>query len=288
MMQGFGNSLESIEVQSELLRNLILERWNAEVKRRELDRQISFDLILSDVAFSGDAARLYEQIRDDKGDADDTAGLAELFKEISALGSASPREVTWLALLLARISGDQEHLEFAGMQTRELLRQTDLLTSGQIDKSEIAYLPLALSACGDLQSAIDQSQYLITSIPELDEDVRMFVKFNLANFLVENACFGSPLGDDELAHANERVSSLLAECANFKDENISAFLDVQAMSTVVFSRDPVALRDAIDLLYDAKVNAPDGEADQAASCYELHVRVAWRKLLEIEQLADRV
>lgn len=287
MMQGFGHALQSIEVQSQLLRTLILERWNAEVERRALVRKLSFDVLpifqRNYLAFSPAATLLYDQIRqDDGGSPRSPDQIAEFFKQISGLASASPREMTWLSLLLARISSDQEHLEVAGMQTHELLRRADLLTSGQIDKDEISYLPLALSACGDLQGAIDQSEYLLTGRPELDEDVRRVVKFNLANFLVENACFGSPLNGDEAAAASARISSLLKECAEFNNHNASAFLDLEAMTTVAFSSSPPALRAAIDLLYGAKQKAIPEEEEIAAAYFELHVRVAWRKLLELE------
>jgi hypothetical protein len=201
MMGVFGDALQSIEKQSELLRNLIHERWNAEVGRRRAARRTLFSqlpVIRSRKAFSDEANKIYRDIQ---------------------------------------------------------------------------------SACGSLEGAISTSNYILAHIALPAED-RAMVQFNLANFLVEEAAFDPMLPDTAARRA--RIEALMRDCAHIEVEDPSAFHDLRGMLELAPSADAAAVRRAVDQIRLGLDTAIAEDQDIALMYFELHSRLAWRRLLELE------
>jgi ppGpp synthetase/RelA/SpoT-type nucleotidyltranferase len=293
MMQVFGDALQAIEVQSELLRNLIHERWNAEVERRRAVGKTLLDslLVIREMQpFCDEAASLFEAIEQLPHDRSSGLALRDSWKEISPqvvqLIRTAPRDGTWLTLRLAVATGDADHIVFARDAVFDQLRRArSLIQRGEpFLQAEIWSLPLGLSACGDLEGAIEASEYALGNVTGLDDKALTLIKFNLADLLVQETCFGPPREASETARLRDRVERFLAECAaaSLETEDPSVFHDARAMLTIAFSEDPKEIENAIEQLYRARDTALSGDEEIARAYFNLNIRVAWRKLLEWE------
>jgi ppGpp synthetase/RelA/SpoT-type nucleotidyltranferase len=293
MMSVFGDALESIERQSVLLRSLIHERWNAEVGRRKAVRHTLFEQLQSiRKGFSEQADGIYRALY--------AATLAtppaeppwsSVTPRVVAHARQSAREGAWLALCLADVSHDPEHAALAarrvaqfleGMRTRApTAATTDGMSKTETsDSGDVWLMALGLSACGNLNGAIEVSDYILLNFDRLpDEDLAM-VRFNLANFLVEQAIF-EPVGADG-AGLRLRVETLLAGCAHIGREDPSAFHDLRGMLEVAVATEAATVREAITLIERGLSEAGDADKDIARLYYDLHIRLAWRRFLELE------
>jgi ppGpp synthetase/RelA/SpoT-type nucleotidyltranferase len=282
MMGVFGDALQSIEKQSVLLRTLIHERWNAEVRRRLGAQRALFSRLewIRD-AFSPEANAIYQTVR---AAANLTTSTPPDWHDIAARVVAhrqSLRERAWLALFLADGSRRPVHAAAALQRVNEfLVIAGEQISRGEVDGQEIWPLPLALSACGDLDGAIAISDYILMHITQLPSEDRDLVHFNLANFLVEQAVF-EPV-DPDTSSLRSRVEGALAECKYIENEDPSAFHDLRGMLEVALSPDAAVVRDAIKLI-ERGLNEAKPEYKEIATIYfELHSRLAWRRLLELE------
>ncbi|HVY16117.1 MAG TPA: RelA/SpoT domain-containing protein [Rhodopila sp.] len=291
MMSVFGDALESIERQSVLLRTLIHERWNAEVGRRRAVRHTLFEQLQSiRKGFSEEADGIYRALY--------AATLAtppagppwsSVTPRVVEHARQSAREGAWLALCLADVSNDPEHAALAARRVARFLGE--MRTDGTIgeaaegltdtsDSRDVWLMALGLSACGNLNAAIEVSDYILLHLNRLpDEDLAM-VRFNLANFLVEQAIF-EPAGADGTA-LRQRVEDLLAACSHIEREDPSAFHDLRGMLEVAVATEAGSVREAIMLIERGLSEANEVDRDIARLYYELHIRLAWRRLLELE------
>ena len=106
------------------------------------------------------------------------------------------------------------------------------------------------------------------------------VSFNLANYLVENAVFGPPARESTALRAE--IEALLSSCKWLEEAEPSAFHDVRGMIEVAFSTDPIVVRAAIDRIRLGVEDCPPEQRELAEPYAELHMRLAWRRLLELE------
>jgi ppGpp synthetase/RelA/SpoT-type nucleotidyltranferase len=288
MMQLFGDSLQSIEVQSEVLRNMIHARWNAETNRRQLVRKAVWIELGRDQTLDPEAMGLLEEIKNAAKKTEMTSGNLQawndIFDRIIKLGEPSRRDGVWLAVNMAMVSSKPEHISFASSEVGDFLKSSNKLKpTGMIVERDVWSLPLALSACGDFVSAIDISQRSLDERKDLGARSIITLKFNMANYLAEEACFSAPKDDEERSALRTRIELLIAECTSTKEEIIpNGFQDLRAMVEVALSDDPAKLRLAIDEIHQAMQSVPAKYADYASPYLELHLRVAWRRLLEVE------
>jgi ppGpp synthetase/RelA/SpoT-type nucleotidyltranferase len=282
MMEILGDALQSVERQSQILRNLIHERWNAEVQRRRGARRSLFTLIPGEEwqsALAPAAREVYAAIRDASllPDKPDWSGLE---KRVIVAARQSAHDGMWLSLCLAAVSGDADH---ATLATDKVGLYLDGLAERQRPgggvSSALWCLPLALSACGYLDGAIDVSERICGLAGVSGEEMAM-VKFNLANFLVEQAIF-EPIQTD-FSSLREKLDALLADCAHIESKDPSAFYDLRGMMCVALSANPDEVRKGIDLIAAGMQDVPAGMQDVARVYFELHSRLAWRRLLELE------
>jgi ppGpp synthetase/RelA/SpoT-type nucleotidyltranferase len=286
MMSVFGDALESIEQQSVLLRTLIHERWNAEVGRRKAVGHSLFGHLrnITD-GFSKDADEIYRVIH--KASVEGPPGnppWSTISPRVVAHGRKSAREGAWLALCLAKVSNDPEHAALAARRVNEFVNQVRIRGPVEnLDGRDFWSVALGLSACGNLNGAIEVSDYVLEYLTWLPaEDITM-VRFNQANFLVERAVF-EPIGADGDG-LRRRVDDLLAACAEVEQDDPSAFHDLRGMLAIALATEAEAVRDAIVLIERGLTEAREIDRDIANVYHELHIRLAWRRLLELEALS---
>jgi ppGpp synthetase/RelA/SpoT-type nucleotidyltranferase len=300
MMQVFGDALQSIELQSELLRDMIQERWNtylwnADLGTRRIVRQRLFEYIPNwrkRKGFSNDAEQMLQELASSThklmAPAPDEAWLSDLVGRINDLGETALREATWLAIQLAMTRESEEFISFANGKATDLAVKADeLLVQGVADFEEIATLPLAVAAYGDWAKAIELSRYLAEHTPNLTGVRKETVLFNLANLLVEQSVDGPPLSPAEQETLKTEVIGLIGQCEQLREADESAFVDLEGLLIVAASNDSVEIRKAIDQLQKGRDNCPPEDREYAEACFELNARVAWRRLLEVERQTGR-
>jgi ppGpp synthetase/RelA/SpoT-type nucleotidyltranferase len=294
LMQAFGDALEATEKQSEMLRNLIQERWKSESElRREVRRR--FSKWLPDWGdqdgFSEHGKRILERLDQDgetisSAPADDRM-LIETAKEINEVASKSAREGAWLAIQLAIARGDADHSGFADLKVAAFIKEAIASPQcGSGSAEELWTIPLAMDTYGNLEGAIESSRFLL-NLEEIGEEARLLIRFNLANFLIERACLSSPKSNHERATLRAEIEGLLNTCTELEKRDLSAFCDAKGMLDVALSDSPVTVRKAIDLVQRGRDEAPDPDREFADATFEVHVRLAWRRLLDLEARAAK-
>lgn len=294
MMQGFGDALQSIEEQSELLRDLIRERWLVERPQLEAVRQRLFETLpywrKDRRQFGGTAEAIAQELRALQVGGQPRDSLANrcspLLVRIDELATESIREAMWLSMQLAMMTLDARHISFARRKLDDLLPHIrHLLMRNEIDGEELASIPLALDSIGESDVAIDVSRSFVrelTPLPPMDVER---LKLNLANFLVERSLRGPEKSPDDLVVLKNEVDVLLQETQATRALDPSAEADLRGLLIVATADRPEDIREAIRLIEIGRDTAPESERTYAVATYELNVRIAWRRLLEMEDRA---
>jgi ppGpp synthetase/RelA/SpoT-type nucleotidyltranferase len=294
MMQGFGDALQSIEEQSELLRDLIRERWLVERPQLEAVRQRLFETLpywrKDRRQFSDTAEAIAQELRALQVANQPRDSLANrckpLLLRIHELATGSIREAMWLSMLLAMMTLDPRHISFARRRLDDLLPHIrHLLARHEIDGEELASIPLALDSIGESDAAIGVSRGFLRDLTTLlPMDVER-LKLNLANFLVEHSLRGPERSPDDLMVLKSEVEGLLRETQATQALDPSALADLRGLLVVATADRPEDIREAIRQIEIGRDTAPESERDYAVATYELNVRIAWRRLLELEDRA---
>jgi ppGpp synthetase/RelA/SpoT-type nucleotidyltranferase len=274
MMQGFGDALQSIEEQSELLRDLIRERWLVERPQREAVRQRLFETLpywrKDRRRFSDTAEGIAQELRALQAANQPPNSLANrckpLLLRIDELATASIREAMWLSIQLAMITLDPRHISFARRKLDDLLPHIrDLLARHEIDGEEFASIPLALDSVGESDAAIDVSRGFLrdlTTLPPMDVER---LKLNLANFLVEHSLRGPEKSPDDLVVLKSEVEGLLRDTQATQALDPSAVADLQGLLVVATADRPEDIREAIRQIEIGRDTAPESERDYAVA-----------------------
>jgi len=292
MMRVVANSLESIEVQSETLRDLISERWKIEDAWRVSARRRMFEKvppwIFSSESDDDEARKLKTYIEAESealANAEtDSKKLADVVDRITSLKSRSMRHGWILAAYLGNLRRDQRHIEFALRAIEDWISEAQILTGRgdvELNEFEIWSAPLACFSVGDSEQAIQFSKKILSSFTELSEESKCILRINLANFMTEQEYF-LPSPSAKRDGVKAEIENLIAGCCKIEAEDPSLFHDLRGMLIVSFSTDPAEIRAAINLIDRGLSEAPTEEAGIAQAYHELHSRLAWRRLLEVE------
>ncbi len=289
LMQAFGDALEATETQSEMLRNLIHERWRSEAEMRRQVRRRFFKLLphwQNQEGFSERSKELLAQLdRDGEKIANAAVGdqtLIEMARAINEVAETSAREGAWLAIQLAIARGDADHNGFADLKISAFLDEAaNRLGSGSVSPEELWAIPLAMDTYGNTEGAVESSRFIL-ELEAVGEDSVLLLRFNLANFLIERACFLSSLSGNESSALRGEIEDLLTRCSELEARDPSLFYDARGLLDVALSDSPTKVREAIDLIQRGRDEAPPEDKDFAAATFEVHARLAWRRLLELE------
>lgn len=291
MMQVIADTIESIEIQSQTLRELITERWYAEKLWRKAARLRMFESMpawLTSREKMDDAvlAVLESMVRDKdilSAAASDSKVLKDTQREIAASCKKLPRDLWVLFSYLASLTGSGQICDFASLKIADWLsdlNDSEVAKNEQL-QSDIYSAPLACSAFGDLDRAIEVSRSILDRFHTLSEHSIRVVKWNLANFLVERQYF-LPEAPSVAAETKSEIEALLIECEPLRQLDPSGFFDFEGMMIVSFSNDPIELKQAIKLIEKGVEGIAEDEKEFAEAFLELHSRMAWRRLLKVE------
>lgn len=188
MMQVFGDALDAIDKQSEVLRDLIEERWRAERQWRRVAGKALLET-LPNWELHGDTAKRLRQKIEERMDQlrscpREDEGLQEILAEISRLNEV--RERYLLEALLAISRDKDDGLREATRRAREWLDAcTNTEFASSVNPTEIWSVPLVMQACDDIDGAVEAGERLLSGAIKLSERDRALTSLNLANHMIE-------------------------------------------------------------------------------------------------------
>lgn len=291
IMEQFGENLQLIEQQSVLLRDSIRQKWSVERTRRQVARQsmlIALNYVFPNAIEPVEKPE-YKEIKDRLAQQDTAANWRQIESDIyeyRSAGKITSAESLFLICLLAAEVREDDCLLIAYDVLRETANYVDISCGG-------AYIyPLAMSALGDLEGAIDITEIMIQkleNLPNETEEAKMELErlyFNYANFLVERAVFSGGLTGDAAKALEGKVLTLMDKAQRLEKEDSSAFADLRGMLRVATAERSSEIIEALHLIENGfhESNADDREI--ARAYYELNRRAAWRRILELEAKSE--
>lgn len=293
MMRLIANSIEAIEMQSETLRDLITERWRIETAWRRAARRKMFELMPAWMQRS--ASEAANAIRADMEAAQEAISTAEngspMLREfvgrVSALRKHSLRQSWAVAAYLGSLRHeDGTHSHFALSMVDDWVAQLIRTPAGknECEDYEGWSAPLACYAIGEIGRAISMSRDLLTRWSPKSKDTFFYLRINLANFLIEQEYFMPSKSVEARQSVLAEVEEHIAVCAPLEAQDASPFLDLRGMVKVAFAQTAEDVRDAIELIQRGRDEAVPEEKEVAEAYYQLHARLAWRRLLELENV----
>jgi ppGpp synthetase/RelA/SpoT-type nucleotidyltranferase len=294
MMDVFADALQAIEVQSETLRDVIEERSAAEVGWRNIVRHNLFEFLpywMDQGLRSKAATQLRDEIKarkDKLASADENDNLfQDIAGRVDDLCRTSLREGYLLEAYISIIRDRPKDRSRALDQARRWLAVADReYRAGNAGPCDVWSVPMIFYVCGDLEMAIHAAEQLkqCRSLEGRDREVLLF---NLANHLIEQAYFRLPQNTTDRADLEKKIKELLSAAPGLRAEDPTPFYDAEGMFAVAFSQDPSEIRAAIDQIQKGKENVPPEDKAAADAYYELNIRLAWRRLIEIETRVAR-
>jgi ppGpp synthetase/RelA/SpoT-type nucleotidyltranferase len=289
MMGLFAESLQGIEILSETLRDMIEERWAAESQWRRILRRTMFDSVpawVDEDLPAGAAeirAKLIAEAEKLERSANDDEAIQSIASQINGLSRTNRREAYLLEGYLAMLTdrpADRRRAEARALDW--LAIAPGEFHAGRAGEHDVWSVPLILHACGNPEKAIEASEMILAAGGDVSPQICQVVSFNLADFLVEQACFQLPQDPVEQAELKARIENLDAAAIPLRELDETPFLDLEGMIDVAFAADAEILRGAIKKIESGNVGVPSGEAKAAQAYYDVHIRLGWRRLLEAE------
>jgi ppGpp synthetase/RelA/SpoT-type nucleotidyltranferase len=285
MMQVFGDALQAIDKQSEVLRELIEERWRAEHEWKKIVRQALLQSLPNWQVHGGSARKIRERI-DSRLDhfrscSSNDPDIQSILAEIAELSEV--REAYLLEAFLA-IERDRR------LELRKAVSRSELWLSACEDRQvaeatnpiEIWSTPLVMQACDHIDAAIEAGERLLSGAIAFAAEDREVVSVNLANHIIEREYFKPSASKLQRDETSRRISDLLQSAPILRSKDPSVFLDTEGMRDIVFSDDARVIRKAIDRIAEGKATAAADDAQIAEAYFELNCRIGWRRLLDVE------
>lgn len=290
MMSMFAETLQAVDVMSETLRDMIKERWAIDKRWRKALQKTIYNYVpawASARSFpkEGRSIRKWLLVNGERlaGLDRNNRKLQEVASKIDKVAKESPRHGYLLDGYFALMTDHEEDRERARRRALDWLKiamGTPIV--GKAQEYDVWSVPLMLQACGNLELAIEASERILRDKDDLPPELVKAVSFNLANFLVEQACYGLPAAEAEQDTLKTRIEDLIEKARDLENEDNTPFLDLKGMIKVAFSNEAVELREAIGMIEEANSKAPENEREVAQAYYDLNIRLAWRRLLDVE------
>jgi len=306
LMQAFGDTLERVERQSQAIRDMILEKWNAEAERRRLAHASllpSLDSALQQSKPSTKAKELRALIEKNRDaivrsvNADD--GIIEkIRKMIDSLCETNLEEGWILAALIASFRAP-DLVAYLDQHAEDWLEEvSERVRKGHATKKEnVEIVPLAYVSAGNLDLAIDSYRKLLAA-PErynLDDDAVRLCQYNYANALIERHYYAPDENrDGPLEKLRQQISALLQgsdvpTSARTREAQIKAASakDTAGFMQIALGVEPEEISTGIDLCNESRLVTRKYKFAIGEQYCDLHLRLGWRKLLELEARKPR-
>ncbi|MDB5575485.1 MAG: hypothetical protein JWR80_661 [Bradyrhizobium sp.] len=298
LMASVANTIESLEQQSILIRDMIKANWNVEEKTRRAARH---ELFASMLAYGADVWRA------DAGPK--LNGLREEIETASGQIATEPKDgkiITRLTEAVEQCCKDPAELRFGWMMagriaslraTPDLVRfftkQVDgwlgsaaelLKTSPSVEK-EIGSVPLMYYVIGDLDRAIECAEYLCAdpAFSLLSKRGRANMDFNRATFLIEREYHQPTQNAAMRAKLKTEIEELLAHPDLGVVPNAdSSILDTVGLLKITFAQTQEEARSGIEDCVKARTLSPPQEQTVSDAYADLNLRLGWRRYFELE------
>lgn len=303
LMGSVADTIESLENQSRLIREMITANWNVEEETRRAARQKVFGGMLkySEEVWAGDARppavlTLRDEIDAAKGwlpsEPADSPRLERLIEKLDQCCNEAPsaRRFAWIlagAIASERRDGDLTRL-FRKHADDWLTEAGPLFKTKSINSVEIRAVPLVFYVIGDLDSAIEYCERIEadTVATEMDPADLIALRFNRVTFLIEREYHTPTRLASERATIEREVLSFLEnpEVHNHPGRTFkSDLMDTQGLAMITFAKTSKDARDGIEKCLRA-VQASEQDLEITDAYADLHMRLGWRRYFELELL----
>ena len=293
MMSVFSDGLEAMERQSQMLRDVIVDRWRVEESWRSSVRRglLAVLPVMTDWKSHSDKAKELRAFIEAEQKVlvqatSDSSIVLKVLKDIIDLKKSSLFEAYLLYArfaILRDTDSDRENAISSAWAFYDAIEPAQCSDAKQ--NYQIWGIPLVLQACGDIESAIsigrellDQSRY-----PFNERDTAILA-LNLANHLIEQAHLDYANKAKELAQSQEEILRLLTKCGLLSEHDPSALVDTRGMVDVVFSTTSLGVRQGMVLIEEGRKtpNDADPSEDELAQIFYFHnMGIAWQRLREV-------
>jgi ppGpp synthetase/RelA/SpoT-type nucleotidyltranferase len=299
MMIANATTIETVEQQSQLIRNMIQGGWDVERDARLAARESVFEQMLEysgslwkNVPEADDIQTLHRAIEDATSWLPDEPGESErldnLLDQIEALG-ARPELVRFGWILSGRLASLRPHdhrLVRASMLhvDRWLESAPALLSSDTITEREVTAVPLTFYLMGQLELSIEYTDRMLgMESLVFDEKTRAKLTFNRANSLVELQYHTPAVDAEEKQRRESEARAALVAPGLMENQDIEAsVIDLEGLIEITFASTTDQVRAGIVKVGTAAASAAPGEKAVSDAYADLNMRRGWRRYFELE------
>ncbi len=305
LMSSIAGTIENLEQQSQLIRDMIKENWDVEpITRREARNQL-FHLMLryrtdvwkhevpdQVVDLSSRIETLGPTIAADPSSPE----VRELMGEIKTLCKQDGKIRTcWiLAGRLASLSGSAEVSTWFVPEAERWLKEAQrLLAANQLTNnahSEVSAVPIMFYVIGDMSRAISTAESILADakFAGLSAFTRLSMTASLISFKLEREYHARTKDDNIRRQMRDKLEAelkqLLAEESVRGDKDVnSSILDSLGFLKIAFAETPEEAYQGIRECTDAAAIATDKERAISDAYSVLNVKLGWRRFLNLER-----
>lgn len=303
LMGSVADTIESLENQSRLIREMITANWNVEEETRRAARRQVFEGMLkfSEEVWAGaprppNVLALRDTIEAARpwlaSEPADSKKFQQLIAQLDQCCRNGPdaRRFAWiLAGVIAseRSDGDLTRL-FRKHANDWLAEAGDLFKAGTIKSVEVRAVPLVFYIIGDLDGAIEYCEqieadpaYNTMSAPD-----RLSLEFNRITFMIEREYHTPTQLKSERDSIENEITAFFAKPAlrthpgkTFESD----LMDTEGLAMITFATTSKVAREGIEkCLRAAQISKDDAAITDAYA--DLHMRLGWRRYFELELL----
>jgi ppGpp synthetase/RelA/SpoT-type nucleotidyltranferase len=299
MMIANATTIETVEQQSQLIRNMIQGGWDVERDARLAARESVFEQMLhysgtiwKDLAEAEDIQSLHEAIEAGTEwlpeEAQDSDRLESLLERLEKVGGRPELDrFGWiLSGRLASLRPDDHRLVRATIMhvDRWLTSAPEQLRSGAVTAREVMAVPLMFYLMGQLELSVDYADRLLANEAfAFDERTRAKLIFNRANSVVELEYHSpSQAGGDREELERQARAALVVPGLRDNEEIDASILDLEGLIDITFAGTTEQVRAGIVKVGAATAAAKDPERAVSDAYADLNMRRGWRRYFEVE------
>lgn len=295
LMASIAGTIESLEHQSRLIRDMIQAGWNVEESTRRIARENIFQALpkIQALAPNGEIAALVElQDRIERSakvletETIKHPDVIQLTNDVKSVCQANLRAGWMLAGRVASLRPTPEFTRFfMGYADAWLQTAPTLMLKSGFNEREISAVPLMYYVIGDLDRAIDSSAEILgaAAFANLSDRRKGRINFNRATFMIERE-YHLPTTDQRARERLKRdIEGILAvpSVVAIKGETASEMLDTEGMRKITFAATKEEARLGIEDCVGARALGPV-DASVSDAYADLHMRLGWRRYFELE------
>ncbi len=295
LMEAGSVTLESVEQQSQLIRDMIKANWEAEGEaRREAREQLFGQMLATRVRVAagrpeaGAIIALHEEL-EGAGSAKESISdrkYEELTEKVAKLCGRGSEAYSWiLHAHLASLRPDARQVRKCIVEVDALFEAAPaLLAAGAIDIRDLIGAPLVFYVMGELALSVEYFDKLLENPRlELPTETVAKIRFNRLNPLVELE-YHFPTDDHgQRTDLQEEVTRCLDDPELAKNPDIDASLaDLRGLARITFATTTDEVREGIRQCEGATEFAVESEKEVSTAYADLNTRRGWRRFFEME------